>query len=141
SPREIINTSTLFNLTILLIHILTDIPYTTLFRSAVRGLEAYDAAERGGDADTTTTIGSYRACAHPGGHGRTGTARGTTWGQRGVVGVAGDAGQRTVGDRLPCDFRRGGLAHEHHAVLAQPSCHGRILLPGLVRPDRFGATQ
>src|SRR5699024_2351883 len=105
------------------------------------GLEAYDAAERGGDADTTTTIGSYRACAHPGGHGRTGTARGTTWGQRGVVGVAGDAGQRTVGDRLPCDFRRGGLAHEHHAVLAQPSCHGRILLPGLVRPDRFGATQ
>ena len=53
-----------------------------------------------------------------------------------VPGVAGDAGQRAVGHRLPAELRRGGLADQHRTLLAQARGRRRVLVPGLVARDR-----
>src|SRR5258708_19994504 len=44
--------------------------------------------------------------------------------------VARDARQRTVADRLPPEFGRGGLAEKHCTVLAKPGRRRRIFIPG-----------
>ena len=55
--------------------------------------------------------------------------------------VAGDAGERAVGDALPAELGRGGLADHHGVVLAQPGDRGRVDVPRLVRVDGVRAAQ
>src|SRR5438309_128300 len=49
-----------------------------------------------------------------------------------VPGIAGDAGERRIAERLPAVFRRRRLAEQHGAVLAQPRHRRGILVPRLV---------
>ena len=60
---------------------------------------------------------------------------------RGVPGIAGDAGERAVGDALVAQFRCRGLAQQHGSVFPQARCGWGILLPGLVGGNRFAAAR
>ncbi len=77
-----------------------------------------NAAERGRDADRAAGIGAHREGADAGEHRRGAAAAGPARTALQVPRVAGDAGERRVGGRLPAEFGGRGLA-EKDRVLAR----------------------
>jgi hypothetical protein len=94
-----------------------------------RGLEPDDAAAGGGDPDRAAAVGAEGqrglSARDRGGGASGGAARGA----REVPWVPRHAEQRAVGEGLVSELRRGGLADENGAGLAEPS-HGHRVLGG-----------
>src|SRR6185312_2489191 len=104
-------------------------------------LEPGQAAKRAGDADRAAAIRAERQRTDAGGE-RGGGAGARPAGRVGKApGFAGDAGERTVAQRLPAEFRHGRLAEQHGAMLAQPRHRRTILAPVLIAADERRAAQ
>ena len=98
-------------------------------RHAAEGrLQADDAAKRGRNADRAAGIGADRERTDAGRHGGGAAAAAAAGGAFDVPRVAGDPAERRVGDRLPAEFGRRGLAEEHRTFTAQPGGDRRILV-------------
>ena len=105
------------------------------------GLEAEDAGEARRDPDRAAAVGAEVQGAHAERAGGRGAAARAAGRPAGVPGIAGDPGERAVGDRLPAELRRGGLADQHRTLLAQARRGRGVLVPGLLARDREAAAQ
>ncbi len=103
--------------------------------TAVRGFHAEDSAEGGRNTNTAAAVGAERERSRAERHRGPRPAAGAARGAGRVVRVAGDAGQRRVGDALPAELGCRRLAEEHHAVRAQPGHGGRVLVPTALLRD------
>ena len=88
------------------------------------GLRPRKPAEGARDADRSAAVGAEAERPHPGRRrDRRAAARAAGCGR--VPRVAGDPAQRAVGDPLPAQLGRGGLAGQHRAGAAQPGERAR----------------
>src|SRR5947199_241415 len=78
-------------------------------------------------------VGAERQRAHPGGERGGGAGAAAAGRAAEVPGIAGDAGERAVADRLPAELGRRRLAEEDRPVLAQPRDRRRVLAPLALR--------
>src|SRR5262245_66551064 len=92
-------------------------------------LDAEDAGERRGNADGAAAIGADMERAHARCRGNRRAAAAAAGRHLRIPRIAGDAGQRRIGDAFPAALRRRGLAHEHRAALPPPRHPPRPLLP------------
>ena len=104
-------------------------------------LQAEHAGKTGGDTDGAAAIGADRQRRQPRRQRRRAATRRSARRLAEVPWVAGDPGQRRIRHALPAIFRRGGLAQQHRARFAQSRHGGGIVIPGLLRINRFGAAQ
>ena len=91
---------------------------------AERGLQAEHAGERARHADGAAPVRPQRQRPHARRHRRGRAAAASAGGEVRVPGVAGDAGERTVGHCLPVELRGIRLSEQHRSLLAQ-TCHRR----------------
>ena len=108
---------------------------------AKRRLQAEDAGKTRRNADRTAAIGAERQWRVTGSGRRRRPAGGAAGCLADIPRVAGDAGQRRIGNALPAEFRRRGAPQEHRTAFAQTRDAWCILIPGLVGADGFGAAQ
>src|SRR5699024_4564902 len=94
------------------------------------GSEGSLPADRSGVPQRAPPAGARGALAQPRAAGRRPPATGAAGGERRVVGVARDAGDRVVGDPLPRELGRGGLADHHAPRLVHRRGDGGVVGPG-----------
>jgi hypothetical protein len=104
-------------------------------------LQPEDAGEGSRDPDRAAAIGADVQSPHAERAGDRGAAARAAGRPLGIPGIAGDAGERAVGDRFPAELRRGRLADQHRTLLAQARGCRRVLVPGLFARRRQAAAQ
>src|SRR6185312_4233293 len=107
--------------------------------AALRRLQPEQAGEGARDADRARAVGADREAAHADRFGRHAAARRAARGAAELPRIVGGAEQPRIGDALPAIFRRGRLAEQHGARLAQALRHRRVDGPRAVLVGREAA--
>ena len=92
----------------------------------LRGLQSEETGEGAGDAHRTRAVGADGEIAHADRFGRDAAAGGPTRRAAELPGIVRGAVEAGIGHALPAVFRRGRLAQQHRAGLAQALRHRRV---------------